>query len=197
ILRRYPHLKWFSELDRGQAHALNKGLKIATGEIIAWINSDDWYASQIFPRVSEFFTSNPEKNIVMGNCYWVDASGKTFDLKVNSERGFTELKRYWFGNNIPTQPAIFFRRKLLDEFGMLDESLHYAMDYDLWMRFAQKNRFYHLNIPAAYYRFHPDAKGGDQDWEKFKPELKMVYHRYVSKRLRCRDIFERLLKIGK
>jgi len=180
ILKRYPQLNWVSETDRGQADALNKGFRKATGDIIAWINSDDWYEPGAFRAVADFFTANPEKNIVMGDCNLVDRNGAIFDKVINHERGFDELKQHWISRSIPTQPAIFFRKNLLDQFGMLDESLHFAMDYDLWMRFAQKNRLYHLEQTVANYRFHNDAKGGDQNWSKFLPDCLTVYDRYCQ-----------------
>jgi glycosyltransferase involved in cell wall biosynthesis/tetratricopeptide (TPR) repeat protein/SAM-dependent methyltransferase len=180
ILTRYRHLKWVSESDSGQSEALNKGLRMARGEIVAWINSDDWYEPGMFEAIATFFMANPEKNVVMGNCNLVDEKGSMFDTVINTERGFDELKQYWVARSIPTQAAIFFRRKLLDEYGYMDESLHYAMDYDLWMRFAQDNRFYHLDLTVANYRFHPTSKGGDQDWSKFLPEWNSVYNKYVA-----------------
>ncbi|MRR53110.1 MAG: glycosyltransferase [Deltaproteobacteria bacterium] len=178
ILKSCQHLKWLSENDRGQSDAINKGFRLATGDIIAWINSDDWYEPGAFKAVADFFTANPGKNIVMGDCNLVDADGVIFDRVINQERGFDELRKYWISRSIPTQPAIFFRRNLLDEFGLLDESLHFAMDYDLWMRFSQKNRLYHIDRTLANYRFHSDAKGGDQDWSKFIPDCRIVYDRY-------------------
>ncbi len=174
ILKKYPHLKWISEKDNGQADALNKGFKKATGEIIAWINSDDWYEPNTFNAVSKFFEENQDKNVVMGNCNLVDKDGKIFDRVINFERGFNELKNYRTPRSIPTQPAVFFRRKLLSESGLIDVSLNYVMDYDLWMRFAKENRFYHINQIFANYRFHKDAKIGDENWEKIYPECEKV-----------------------
>ena len=180
ILKKHPHLKWVSEKDKGQADALNKGFKMATGDIIAWINSDDWYDVDAFKCIADFFVTNPEKKIVMGNCNRVDEQGVIFDIVVNHQRSFAELSRYWVPHSIPTQPAIFFRRSLLYQYGFLDESLYYAMDYDLWMRFSIDNIFYHLDKTVANYRFHSAAKGGSQDWSKFVPEWKAVSQRYVN-----------------
>jgi len=154
-------------------------LRIAKGEIVGWINSDDWYEPGAFEIITSFFKANPTKNVVMGNCNLVDENRIIFDKVINEERGFEELKKYWIGRSIPTQPAVFFRRNLLDEHGYIDENLHYAMDYDLWMRFAQKNYFHHLDVTVANYRFHQAAKGGDQDWSKFVPECKIVFERYT------------------
>jgi len=178
ILRKYPHLKWLSEKDNGQSDALNKGFRMASGDIIAWINSDDWYEPGVFEVIAAYFKTYPERNIVMGDCNLIDENGNIFDKVINHERGFDELKKHWVPRSIPTQPAIFFRRQLIDEYGYLDETLHFAMDYDLWMRFAQQNRFYHLDRAVANYRFHSSAKGGDQDWNKFLPDCVRVYNRY-------------------
>ena len=180
ILKKHSHLKWISEKDKGQSDAVNKGLKLATGEIIAWINSDDWYEPEVFNEVVRFFYENPDKNIVMGNCNLVDKNGKIFDRVINIERGFEELKNYRVSRSIPTQPAIFFRKKLIDEFGLLDINIKYVMDYDLWMRFATKNKFFHINQTFANYRFHEDAKIGDSNWSKVFPECEAVRQRYVS-----------------
>ncbi len=180
ILNSYKHLKWISEADKGQADALNKAFCMITGDIIAWVNSDDWYEPSAFKSVACFFESNPDKNIVMGDCNLVDENEVIFDKVINTERGFRELRRYWVGGAIPTQPAIFFRKNLLDEIGFMDITLHYAMDYDLWLRFARRYHFYHINRTLANYRFHSAAKGGDQDWGKFKTEWKKVYDRQTT-----------------
>jgi len=117
----------------------------------------------------------------MGDCNLVNEEGKIFLKIINNERGFSELSKYWVAKSIPTQPAIFFRKSLIDEYGLLDTDLRLGMDYDLWMRFAQRNRFYHVNEVFANYRFHSEAKGGDQDWKKFIPEWESVYKKYIEK----------------
>ena len=181
ILKRHPHLNWVSEKDSGQSEALNKGFKKARGEIIAWINSDDWYEPGSFFVVADFFLRNPNKNVVMGDCLLVDSSGQTMRKVINSERGFKDILRFWVPYSIPTQPAVFFRRSLLSEFGEVDESLYYAMDFDLWLRFGSRYRFHHIDRVVANYRFHASAKGGDQNFEKFIPECTAVFKRYVNK----------------
>lgn len=194
---------WVSEPDRGQSHALNKGFALATGEIIAWINSDDYYEPEVFEKISACFLSNPEINILMGDCNLVNEEGDVFEKVINYERGIRELKRYWVEYSIPTQPAIFFRRGLLEKFGFLDETLHYSMDFDLWLRFARENTLFHVDLILANYRFHPQAKGGDQDWSKFLPECKKVYNKYPDDNITTeimsveRNLFEQNHKLEK
>ena len=180
IIKKYKHIQWRSKKDKGQSHALNKGLKRAKGDIIAWLNADDWYEGNAFTHVSEFFLKNPDKNVVMGNCNLANEEGEVFDVVINTKRGIKELQKYWIGKSIPTQPAVFFRRKLLGKYGYADETLHLAMDYDLWMRFAKGNEFYHIDETIANYRFHKNAKSGDQNWQKFIPEWKKVFKRYAG-----------------
>jgi glycosyltransferase involved in cell wall biosynthesis len=180
ILSSHPHLNWISEPDSGQSNALNKGFKRASGEIIAWINSDDWYAPGAFECVDQFFRDNAQAKIVMGNCLRTNQVGEPFDEVINYERGLPELRRYWVNHAIPTQPAVFFKRQMLLAHGFLDESLHYAMDYELWLRFANAQRFYHVNKTLAHYRFHPEAKGGTNDWSKFIEEWEMVYGQQIG-----------------
>jgi glycosyltransferase involved in cell wall biosynthesis len=180
ILQRFHHLRWTSEKDAGQSAALNKGFQLAKGEIIAWINSDDWYEPGAFASIGKFFSENPDKNVVMGNCNCIGANGEKLCVVVNKERGMEQLRRYWKAKSIPTQPAVFFRRKLLEEVGLLDENLHYGMDYDLWLRLARRHRFFHIDQVVANYRFHKNSKGGDGDWKKFMPEWRVVYARHCQ-----------------
>ncbi len=180
ILKRHSHLQWTSEKDEGQSDAINKGFAQAKGKYIAWINSDDWYEPGVFKKVEDFFESHPDASVVMGNCNLVNDKDEVFDVVVNKARGFEELSRFWVGNSIPTQPAIFFKRDLLVKHGLLDKSLHYAMDYELWLRFAKENYFHHIDEVFANYRFHGDSKSGDQDWSKFRPEWRKAYHRHCT-----------------
>jgi len=182
IINRYePWLSYrISEPDLGQSHAINKGWQRATGEIVSWVNSDDWYEPGTLNKVAEYFIENPDKNIVIGDCHLVNQDDLVFDNVFNIEKGFKDIIRFWEVRSIPTQPALFFRRKLLDIHGYLDPSLNYAMDYDLWLRFSRQNRFYHVEQFFANYRFHPGSKGGEQEWNRFIPEWKKVFRRYVG-----------------
>lgn len=181
ILEKYPHLKWVSERDDGQADALNKGFMMASGDIVAWLNSDDWYLEGAFDRVAEVFQSNPDVKIVLGDCVWFyEESGRSM-LVQNKSKTFEDIIRYWDDWIIPTQPSVFFRRELLAEFGLLDTHLAMAMDYELWLRITQKFSFYHIPLPLSGYRFHSDSKSGtSQNWSHFFPEWFLAYKRHKS-----------------
>jgi glycosyltransferase involved in cell wall biosynthesis len=181
ILKRYPHLTWVSEKDRGQTDALNKGLKMATGDIIAWINSDDYYQEDAFNKVASFFQQNPNAQFVFGDCLFT-YGGRREDLYVkNKPLAFEDIIRYWDRWIPPTQPTIFFKSSLLDEFGYFDETLHLAMDYDFWVRVSRKYQLHYIPACLAVYRFHEASKSAlGTDWQHFYPEWHKVYTRYKS-----------------
>ncbi|MDR2695817.1 MAG: glycosyltransferase [Deltaproteobacteria bacterium] len=180
LLRAHTHLNWTSEADRGQTHALNKALRMAQGEVIAWINSDDFYLPGAFALAQRFFMEHPEESVLTGDCLWGwENSGRLRYISCE-ERDFESLIRQW-NNHVPgPQPAIFFRRRLLDAVGYPDEALHYGMDYDLWLRIAKAGLIRrHVPAPVAFYRFHNASKSGaQQDWSVFYPDWQTCFTRY-------------------
>jgi len=179
ILKTQPHLRWVSEKDSGQTNALNKGLRMAGGDIIAIINSDDYYLPGAFEAVARVFREHPESRVVIGDCRFI-YSNSARTLRVNNrDLTFEDIIRYWHVWIPPTQPAIFFRREVLDEFGLWDENLHYAMDYEFWLRISRKYQFRHLPAEVAAYRFHESSKSGTgNQWSVFYPEWHQVYLKY-------------------
>lgn len=179
-IQQYPHIKYISEPDRGQTHALNKALAMARGEVIAWINSDDFYMPATFQCIHDYFTHHPEENIVTGDCLWGWEKSGRLRYVTGEERDFESLIRQWNSHVPGPQQSIFFRRSVLEKAGYPDESLHYAMDYDLWLRMAHSGfvRRY-INIPVAFYRFHGLSKSGDQqDWTTFYDEWYQCFMRF-------------------
>ena len=179
VLRRYPHLRWISEPDKGQSDALNKGLRMARGKVVAWINSDDFHLPGAFQTTYEWFADHPQESLIMGDCLWIyEQSGRQFVL-MNRERHFEELLRYWDDYVYPAQQALFFKRDLLDRAGLIDTHLHYGMDCDFWMRLTRLQAIRHTPRVLAAYRFHAQAKGGSADsWEPFYPDFQTIFHRY-------------------
>ncbi|NMC63309.1 MAG: glycosyltransferase [SAR324 cluster bacterium] len=163
ILRSYPHLIWTSEKDRGQSDALNKGFSRATGDIIGWLNSDDWYAPNIFFDVAEALKDYP---IVLGMGQETDKEGNPKQLVENIERNFFDVLKYWVPYAWLAQPPVFFRKSLLEavkrpDATYIDENLFFTMDYDLWVRMAAQLPFNRrIDKILAYYRIYDENKTG-------------------------------------
>ena len=135
VLEKYQdRLHWISEPDRGQTDALNKGILRTSGEIIGWLNSDDVYYPAVLPRVLQFFADHPEVNIVYGRGYHIDVEDRIINEYPTRE---WDYQRLWDDCFI-CQPAVFFRRQLIDRHGLFDESLQYCMDYEYWLRVGAK-----------------------------------------------------------
>lgn len=185
ILKEYPHLKWTSEPDRGQSHALNKGFAQATGDVIAWINSDDWYAPGAFHAVARQIEKSP---IVMGATCVTNREGHPTETVENIERTWFDAMKYWVFNSVPAQPGIFFRRSVLDELGIepmecFDEGLYFTMDYDLWLRMLERYPFScRIHQTLAYLRNYDTNKTG-ADMAGAYREMSRVFRRHASRRI--------------
>ena len=156
ILRRYPHLKWTSEKDRGQSHATNKALKIAQGDIIGWLNSDDLYFPGVFRRVNEIFRENPGVSMIYGGAVVIDENGTTLFERYPPQVSFRKMVNR--GHSLLIQPSVFFRRTIVEQLGYMDESISLGMDYDYWLRILKRFRCLKVDELFSYYRIN--AKGG-------------------------------------
>lgn len=182
VLARYSHRLAFavSEPDHGQADAINKGFARTTGEIMTWLNSDDRLAPQALFQAA-LALSGPDADMVAGICRLVDAAGRpTGDHLTSCPAGplpldqLLDLEGCWLRGQFFYQPEVFFTRRIYAAAGgRVDETLHYSMDYDLWVRLAATGaRLRVLGTPLALFTEHPDQKtaGG----EAYRPELRRV-----------------------
>jgi glycosyltransferase involved in cell wall biosynthesis len=151
-------IHWTSERDSGQAEAVNKGIARARGEIIAWINSDDCYESRdVLPAVVAEFEADPRLDVVYGDATVVDAAGAV--IRPYRNRVFASATELLTSPIGPSQPATFFRRELFQRIGGLREDLHWALDYELFLRmFAEARAVRHLPRTLARTTFHAGAK---------------------------------------
>lgn len=149
-------LTFVSERDEGQSDAINKGFSRVTGDIIGWINADDYYKQSTFKKVSEVFLQNPEIGLVYGNAEFVDVNGTILDISKHVEP-FNFHKLITIGNYI-TQPAAFFRRSAFEAVGALRTDLNWAMDYDLWIRLGKTFGALYINETLACVRCYPGTK---------------------------------------
>lgn len=161
LRRREGRMRWSSGPDRGQSDAINRGLRQAGGELLAWLNSDDTYEPGAV--AAAVAAAEAGARWCYGQVRVVDEGDREVRRAVTAYRNRQSrrfsLARLLGGNFIP-QPAVFFRRGLLDEVGLLDEALHYAMDYDLWLRFARVAEPAFLPRDLACFRWHAASKTG-------------------------------------
>ena len=138
ILKEYNQLDsrfhFVSEPDNGQCHALNKGLKMAKGKIIGWLNSDDTYLPNAINYAIEALNKQPNWTMVYGNAYYTNKNNERLHPFIAKPVHLKDL----FHNCLICQPSVFIRKKVLDELGGIDESLDFCMDYDLWIRIAKE-----------------------------------------------------------
>jgi GT2 family glycosyltransferase len=181
IIRHYADrlAGWVSEKDRGQADAIRKGMARASGEIVAWLNSDDFYLPDTVSSTVQTFRQYPDAVLVYGDMLAVDEEGQTLNLLNYRQLSLEDLLRF----QIIGQPAVFFRRDAYDRTGGLDIGFHYMLDHHLWIRLAQLGRIVHVPQAWAAARYHPQAKNralaaefGREafrilEWAKEQPEL--------------------------
>ena len=183
IIKKYKDkLEYISEKDKGQSNGINKGLKMATGDIVAFLNADDLYTEGALEKVVKYFKENPDCMWLTGYCKIIDENGKQIKKYITEYKN-RKLRKFTFEQllieDCISQPATFWRRKLLDEVGYIDESLHYSMDQDLWARFAKKYRLHLIKDYLACFRFTSDTKTGSSV-EKTLKESKLVAERYTD-----------------
>ncbi|MEB3211902.1 MAG: glycosyltransferase family 2 protein, partial [Leptolyngbyaceae bacterium] len=129
IISKYAsHLAyWVSEPDRGQSHAINKGLARATGEIIAYINSDDYYLPGSFRKIAEYYNNHPETDLIHGRCRYIDEMGNKVGEQFGNIQTFEEiidLWGVWWNKRQFVQPEVFWSRRIFEKIGLFNESLY-------------------------------------------------------------------------
>lgn len=126
---------WWCRKDKGQADAVNQGLKLGKGEFMAWLNSDDFYLPGALSFVASYFSTHPSIDCMYGDLNLVDKFGRNpLICDYVSDYSFFRLLKYCY---IP-QPATFFRQSSYKRTGQLDTRYQYAFDYDYWLRFHEK-----------------------------------------------------------
>ena len=175
IIRKYASRLsgWVSEQDRGQTDAINKGFSRASGQIMAWLNSDDTYLPGAVRAAVRAFQANPECGLIYGDANYIDEAGRIVGRFPAAQTDLVRLRQGYV--HVPQQAA-FFRADLWRSLGPLDVSLHYAMDYDLWLRIAQRAQVEYVAETWANFRLHRAAKTIAED-DHFWPEMLRVHYR--------------------
>lgn len=161
-LKKYPikckGLKffWKSEKDSGQTEAINKGFKKATGNILAYLNSDDLYSKNAFNIVNKVFKSNKNINMIYGKCVLINQQSQKIGML--ESRKF-DLFYYLNDENFIPQPTVFIKKGVYQSIGKFNENYNYAMDYDYYLRVVKKfNVKFLKNYTIAKFRIHPKSK---------------------------------------
>lgn len=178
VLPKYNgRLVWVSEPDRGQSHAINKGLQRATGEVLAFLNSDDFYEPGALLKVGQFFARHPQASWLTGRCRIVDERGQEI------RRAISAYKNLWLRlgsfrllqiTDYVSQPATFWRREVVERIGPFDEQWQYAMDYDYSLRVGRHFRLWVLHEPLACFRWHAASKAGSSAHAQFEVDLEIT-----------------------
>lgn len=172
------------EKDNGQTDAINKGLRLATGEVVCWLNSDDYFLPGSLLTVGNYFAENTDRLWLVGDCLIVDEVGQQIQQPIRWYKRLLRLlpSMFYLGlTNAVCQPATFWRRSVHNQLGYLDESLNYTMDYDWWMRLNSIQSPMVLNDTISAFRIHKLSKGGTQYESQFKEDYFVFKRHFPSK----------------
>lgn len=160
-LRRYGNrIVWTSERDEGQAHAIEKGFARATKEWLAWLNSDDIQCNGALFAAADAIARRPDADVVFGRGHYIDEAGARLrDYPTMPIGPATDARRAFFASGYVAQPSVYFRRESYRRAGGVDRSLHYVMDYELWVRLARAGaKFAAFDRDISGNRWHENAK---------------------------------------
>jgi glycosyltransferase involved in cell wall biosynthesis len=176
IIRKYESwlAYWVSEPDKGQAHAINKGFARATGDIFAWLNSDDIYASGSLHFVAQYFTTHLDSLLIYGNGWFLDENGQLAS-QVPFVREFDAKLMYTFDHIL--QPAAFWRRSLWEQTGELDGAYNWGLDWEWFIRAAAITPPQYVPVDLAFWRLTPTVKSLEPTPRR-REELAMISRRY-------------------
>ncbi|HEY8667665.1 MAG TPA: glycosyltransferase family 2 protein [Tepidisphaeraceae bacterium] len=170
ILKGYgERIAWVSERDDGQSDALNKGFGRTRGEILGWLNSDDTYSPGAIAAAAEYFATHPDVAMVYGDADYIDATGGRIGRCAHVEP--FNLHRLLYYSDFIVQPAAFFRRSAFEAVGGIDASLHFCMDYDLWLKIGGRFKMAYLPRVLANFRWfggNKTAVGGQRRFDEIE-----------------------------
>lgn len=168
--------KLISEPDAGQYHGIQKGMALATGEVMGWLNGDDIYCPWTLSVVSDIFASMPEVQWVVGTPSFMNGVGQCVRVSGNAGTAYPTsfIRNGWFRADLAgylQQESMFWRRSLWEKVEGLDLSLSLAADFDLWRRFAQHAELYSVNVPFALFRQRPGQQRSSAGKARYEAEV--------------------------
>jgi glycosyltransferase involved in cell wall biosynthesis len=170
ILKKYQDkIKWISEKDNGQADAINKGFKMASGEIVAWLNADDYYESDIFEKIVAEFKNNSNLSLLYGNCRSVDENGNL--IKINKPPRKISASKLIRNGNYIFQPSSFYRKGVVEKINFLDSKLNYWMEYDLYIKLLQNGDGQYIDEILSVFLIRDNQKSNVRNILQMDKEL--------------------------
>lgn len=186
VIKKYENkiTYWVSEKDNGQAHAINKGLKIASGDIFNWINSDDFLEPGALKNIAKTFVENPNKKIVCGytHCFFDETGMESHIYQMGIQKNVADT----IGKVEMNQPGSYYRMDAIRSLGGVNESLRYVFDDELWFKFLCKyglNSVGFTNQLVAHFRLHESSKSVSDGFFEFYKELLNIYL-FIAKELK-------------
>ena len=176
ILKKYErHLAyWTSQKDAGQADAISRGFARATGDILGWVNSDDFLLPEALEKVGKFFVRNPQTDLVIGGGLVVDEAGNRVRKFYSFPQSFESLL---VGGQFFQQPSSFWRRSAYEAVGGVDTSFHYCFDYDLFLRLTKNRKPGRIPAMLSAFRGHLQSKGATTG-DRWGAELELIRKRH-------------------
>ena len=160
---------WISEPDKGQTNAVNKALRMARGDLLAWVNADDAYVPEVVDRAIEHLERSPEVGAIFGAVNYVDEDGDAFRTLVPPKFSW---RRYLYFGAFVTTPTIW-RRELLEQAPSLNERYVDAADYDFYLRLLRGVRVDRIDEPILNFRYHPTSKTTTHVWTQLNEALEI------------------------
>ncbi|MFA7193544.1 MAG: glycosyltransferase family 2 protein [Candidatus Paceibacterota bacterium] len=191
ILKSYgDKIFWISEKDKGQSDAINKGFKIATGDVVAWINADDYYEPNILSKVAEEFSKNKgEISILYGKC---NSVSDTSTLVNTPPENISSHKLINSGNLI-YQPSSFYDLDLVRKVGYLDDSLEYWMEYDLYIKLIKEKPSKYIDLVLSNFMVREDQKSNSKNKSDMDKELILISKRHGGGKIFSKIYIKNLL----
>jgi glycosyltransferase involved in cell wall biosynthesis len=179
IIQKYADrlTSWVSERDRGQSDAINRGLKQATGELVTWLNADDFYLPGALQTVAQAYQQNPHAPFYFGDGLRVDEQGEKKQNFFPNGIVLFDRTALIHGLNYILQPATFIRRAALEKAGYLDLNLHYGMDTDLWIRLSAQGEPVPIRSVLAASREHESSKTATGSFKRLE-ELRQLAEKH-------------------
>jgi glycosyltransferase involved in cell wall biosynthesis len=175
VLQRHAEVQWISEPDKGQSEAINKGFPRARGELVGWLNADDYYLPGGLAAVARSAQEHPDSDVIYGDCVFVDRDGRIVRSKV--EHDFDRSVLMYFGCYIPST-STFFRRRIIDSGVLLNSDYRVCMDFEFFARLAHLGfRFQYVPRVIAAFRWH-GSNVSIRNLTRRTAERRLVQHRF-------------------